>query len=105
MLDTNTDDKPGWIQIICGGYHGDKLEWVQTVCGLFHTVGLTKKGEVFTWGSNGSGQLGHGDKKTRRVPTKVLGLDGLVITNISCGDYRTAALTDKGEMYTWYVHS
>ena len=69
-----------------------------------YTVGLTKKGEVFTWGDNDSGQLGHGDTEDKIVPTKVAGLDGLVITKISCGRYHTAALTDKGELFTWYVH-
>ena len=82
---------------------GDKLEWVQIECGELHTVGLTKKGEVFTWGDNKFGQLGHGDREERIVPTKVLGLDGLVITKFSCGRFHTAALTDKGEMLTWYV--
>ena len=78
-------------------------EWTQIDCGQYHTVGLTKKGEVFTWGSNDIGQLGHGGRKSRIVPTKVAGLDGLVITQISCGANHTAALTDKGEVFTWCV--
>ena len=92
MLDTDT-----------GG--GDKLEWIQIECGLFHIAGLTKKGEVFTWGMNYHGQLGHGDSEGRTVPTKVESLDGLVITKISCGSDHTAALTDNGEILTWYVRS
>jgi alpha-tubulin suppressor-like RCC1 family protein len=83
----------------------DKLEWIQIVCGGWHTIGLTKKGEVFTWGNNGSGQLGHGDNDERTIPTKVAGLDGLFIIQISCGNSHTAALTDKGEIFTWYVQS
>jgi alpha-tubulin suppressor-like RCC1 family protein len=90
LLDTNTDDKPEWFQIECGGWH---------------TVGLTKNGEVFTWGSNYFGQLGHGDWESRLVPAKVESLDGLAITKISCGKNYTAALTDKGEIFTWYVRS
>jgi alpha-tubulin suppressor-like RCC1 family protein len=71
-----------------------------------HTVGLTKKGEVFTWGNNDSGQLGHGDYyESMTIPTKVPSLDGLFIIQISCGDKHTAALTDKGEILTWYVQS
>ena len=84
--------------------HGDKSpEWTQIECGTFHTAGLTKNGEVFTWGLNENGQLGHGDNYSRRVPTKVAGLDGLFITQISCGNYHTAALTVKGELLTWCV--
>jgi alpha-tubulin suppressor-like RCC1 family protein len=83
----------------------DSVEWVQIACGEDHTVGLTKKGEVFTWGSNHKGKLGHGDEVSRQHPTKVAGLNGLVITQISCSGYHTAALTDKGEIFTWYVPS
>ena len=86
-------------------HSGDKLEWVQIQCGALHTVGLTKKGEVFTWGDNDDGQLGHADKTYRSVPTKIAALDGLFITNISCGYNHTAALTDKGKILTWYVLS
>ena len=63
LLNTITDDKLEWIQIDCGGHH---------------TAGLTKKGEVFTWGCNYYGQLGHGDYDERTIPTKVASLDGFV---------------------------
>ena len=75
---------------------GDKIELIQIECGEQHTVGLTKNGQVVSWGEdNGSGQLGRGDK--------VEGLDGLVITKVSCG-ISTAAITDKGELLTWYSY-
>jgi alpha-tubulin suppressor-like RCC1 family protein len=83
----------------------DSAKWIQIECGAYHTVGLTKKGEVFTWGHNYSGQLGHVDRNERKIPTKVASLDGLVITQISCGDSHIAVLTDKGEIFTWYVQS
>ena len=83
---------------------GDKLELIQIECGGHHTVGLTKNGEVFTWGDNSCGELGHGDLGGRRsVPTKVESLDGLVIAKISCGSEHTAAVTYNGEILTWYV--
>ena len=31
-----------------------------------------------------------------------MGLDGLLIIKISCDDYHKAALTDEGELFTWY---
>ena len=83
----------------------DKVEWIQIECGEEYTVGLTKNGEVYSWGRNGNGQLGHGDEKARSVPTKVEGLDGIVIIKILCGYDHTVAITDKGELYTWYVLS
>ena len=85
----------------------DKIEWIQIECGQYHTVGFTKDGKVFTWGYNSNDVLGHGDdtEARRAVPTKVESLDGLVITKVSCGEWHTAALTDKGEILTWCVRS
>ena len=88
MLDSCEDDNGEWVQIVGGGYA--------------HTAALTKEGKVFTWGRNKYGQLGHGDKKYRFIPTKVESLDGLVIVKIACGRSHTVAFTDKGDMYTWY---
>lgn len=78
-------------------------EWSQIACCKDHTVGLTKEGKVCTCGSNEKGQVGHGDKAPRDVPTRVLGLDGLVVINNSCGENHTTALTTKGDIFTWYV--
>ena len=72
---------------------GEKVEWIQIECGGSGTVGLTKNGQVFSWGSKIWGS----------VPTKVEGLDKRVIIKISCGANHTAILTDKGELLTWYV--
>ena len=82
---------------------GDKLEWIQIEFGYDYTVGLTKNGDVFSWGNNYRGKLGHGEY--RSIPTKVAGLAGKVITKISCGVFHNAAITDKGELLTWYVWS
>ena len=98
MTDTNT---------------GDKIKLIQIDCGSNYTIGITKNGKVVSWGSNDCGQLGRGDKKQRfswgkkhrSVPTKVKALDGRVIIKISCGKDHTAAITDKGELYIWYVQS
>ena len=81
------------------------MEWIQIECGDNHTATVTKKGELLTWGSNNCGQLGHGDGISRNKPMKVTKLDGSIITQVSCGTFHTAALTDKGEVLTWYVQS
>ena len=91
MLDTITDEK---------------IEWIQIECRDDYTIGLTKDGDVFSWGLNNYGQLGHGDADRRSaLPEKVASLDGLAIISISCGCYHTAAITDRGEILTWYVQS
>ena len=83
----------------------DNPEWAQIVCGRCYTVALTKSGEVYTWGENSKGQLGHGDKESRDTPTKIECLVGVVITKVTCADFHTIALTDKGEVFTWYVYT
>ena len=80
-------------------------EWTQIACDRFYSAALTSKGELFTWGVNEKGQLGHGDEVKRKVPTKVAALDGLVITQIFCGATHMAVLTEKGEIFTWFVRS
>ena len=52
-------------------------EWTRTIasCGWFHTAALTKMGQVYTWGSNSLGKLGHGDRVSRTIPAKVGGVD------------------------------
>ena len=84
---------------------GDKIELIHIECGGSHTFGITKNGEVVSWGCNDFGQLGHGDNEARTIPKKVAALlDGLVIIKVPCGSYdHTAAVTDNGELLTWYV--
>ncbi|KAM6220949.1 putative E3 ubiquitin-protein ligase HERC6 [Rhynchocyon petersi] len=59
-------------------------------CGAKHTAVLTQDGKVFTFGDNGSGQLGHNLDTEKRGPQLVQGIDGLV-SQIDCGSYHTLA--------------
>ena len=54
-------------------------------------LGLTNFGNVYSWGNNGSGRLGLGDKNNRNIPTKIVGITG--IKNISAGD--SSSLAEK----------
>ena len=97
------DDRDRHIPTLLDRCSDDKAEWTQIVGGL-HTAALTKDGKVFAWGNNRQGDLGHGDrKKNSNIPTKVESLDGLFIVKIACGEYHTVAITDDGDIYTWYV--
>lgn len=73
----------------------------QIACGGFHTAAVTETGEVYTWGGGEHGQLGHGDKVNRIVPTLVEALMDKVMIQITCGWSHTVALTDSGDVYTW----
>jgi len=73
----------------------------QLACGSGHTCVLTQDGEVFTWGRGDDGRLGHGDNGWKYVPRLVAALTGQVVTQITCGSYHTAAVTNNGELFTW----
>lgn len=75
----------------------------QVAAGLQHSILLTEDGEVLTFGSNQSGQLGHGDFFDRNAPTRVpveLATTGSVI-QIAAGSNHTVLLTSLGEVLTF----
>ena len=74
-------------------------------CGQGFSTFVAGDGRLYTWGSNGLGQLGHGDSTHRPKPTVWDGLDILGkkhrILTVSCGDAHVACLTFKGHVLTW----
>ena len=75
----------------------EKITDVKT--GYYHSIALTEKGEVYTWGYNGNGQLGNGTREDSLVPVKVAGLKN--VTKVNAYKYMTIALTQNGEVYVW----
>lgn len=74
-------------------------------CGGFHTAVLTDDGRVYSFGDGRYGQLGNLARKHNMHSTPHL-VDWLVsfkvsITNISCGQYHTAAISNQGKLFTW----
>jgi alpha-tubulin suppressor-like RCC1 family protein len=49
--------------------------------------------EVFTWGYNGSGELGLGDTDVRLQPTHVTAIKNTKVFGVSCGDRHTVVIT------------
>ena len=75
----------------------EKITDVKT--GYYHSIALTEKGEVYTWGYNGNGQLGNGTREDSLVPVKVTRLKN--VTKVNAYKYMTIALTQNGEVYAW----
>jgi len=73
----------------------------QVSCGAHHTALLTDKGTLYTFGKNENGLLGHDDEENRLVPTLVEALETINITQVSCGNEHSVALSDQGQIYTW----
>ncbi|PIN08402.1 putative protein, contains RCC1 domain [Handroanthus impetiginosus] len=77
------------------------LDVNQIACGVRHVALLTRQGEVFTWGEESGGRLGHGIEKDFCRPRLV---EFLAVTNvdfIACGEFHTCALSSSGDLYTW----
>ncbi|XP_054807132.1 uncharacterized protein LOC129309533 isoform X3 [Prosopis cineraria] len=79
-------------------------------CGAAHVVALSEDGLLQAWGYNEYGQLGRGVtceglQRAHIITAYAKFLDEtpelVKITKVSCGEYHTAAMSDKGEVYTW----
>ncbi|XP_016395321.1 probable E3 ubiquitin-protein ligase HERC3 [Sinocyclocheilus rhinocerous] len=70
----------------------NSLNWKKTVsisCGAEHTATLSKGGTVFTFGSGGSGQLGHNSFRDEHHPRVVAELWGSEVSQVTCGRHHT----------------
>ncbi|PON99646.1 Regulator of chromosome condensation (RCC1) family with FYVE zinc finger domain-containing protein [Trema orientale] len=77
------------------------LDVHQIACGVRHAALVTRQGEVFTWGEESGGRLGHGVGKDVCQPRLVESLTTTVVDFVACGEFHTCAVTMAGELYTW----
>ncbi|KAJ4835190.1 PH, RCC1 and FYVE domains-containing protein 1 [Turnera subulata] len=70
-------------------------------CGVRHAAMVTRQGEVFTWGEESGGRLGHGVEKDVIQPRLVESLAFTTVDFVACGEFHTCAVTMAGELYTW----
>jgi alpha-tubulin suppressor-like RCC1 family protein len=68
-------------------------------CGNSHTAFLDAQGQIWTFGDNILGQLGHGDMNDRLIPTMIPRFQGL--KDLSCGNDRTVFLDAEGRIWTF----
>ncbi|GLU01743.1 hypothetical protein SLE2022_190300 [Rubroshorea leprosula] len=82
----------------------------QVSCGAVHVVALSEEGLLQAWGYNEYGQLGRGFTcEGLQGPCLITAYarfldeapEPVKITQVSCGEYHTAAISEKGEVYTW----
>jgi len=67
-----------------------------------HVVVVDETGQAWSWGNNDYGQLGLGDKRTRRLPTQIPGTGpgGHTIVMVSLGARHTLLLNSQGQVLT-----
>lgn len=71
--------------------------------GAHHSLAVTTHGEIYSWGSGPTGELGHGYKLTQDTPTKITKLPEpkLNFKSVAAGHRHSLALTDDGQLYAW----
>lgn len=72
-------------------------------CGAYHSMALSVTSDVYSWGSNSRGQLGHGDLSNILKPKKIeyFSSNKINIIMIDAGDQHSAAISNSNELYTW----
>ncbi|CAN6341219.1 unnamed protein product [Urochloa humidicola] len=77
------------------------LDVQQIACGSRHIALTTRQGEVFAWGEELGGRLGHGTDANISRPKLVEALAVSNVEYIACGEFHTCAVTASGDLYTW----
>eukprot|EP00250_Pteridium_aquilinum_P019088 c24287_g2_i1 orf=404-3793(+) len=77
------------------------LDVQQVACGGRHATLVTKQGEVFCWGEESGGRLGHGVDADVSHPQLVEILATTNIEFVACGEYHSCAVSFAGELFTW----
>lgn len=76
-------------------------------CGHFHTLAVDTRGNVFAFGRDDRGQLGHGGENDEvvesrgAVPRRVKSLAHYVVKDVACGAFHCLALTVDGTVLSW----
>ncbi|XP_039118003.1 PH, RCC1 and FYVE domains-containing protein 1-like isoform X2 [Dioscorea cayenensis subsp. rotundata] len=70
-------------------------------CGGRHAALVTKQGEIYAWGEESGGRLGHGVDFDASQPKLIDALVNMNIELVACGEFHTCAVTLSGDLYTW----
>uniref|UniRef100_A0A5B6ZD70 Uncharacterized protein n=1 Tax=Davidia involucrata TaxID=16924 RepID=A0A5B6ZD70_DAVIN len=77
------------------------LDVQNIACGGKHAALVTKQGEIFSWGEESGGRLGHGVDSDVLHPKLIDALSNTNIELVACGEHHTCAVTLSGDLYTW----
>ncbi|KAJ6964810.1 hypothetical protein NC652_002899 [Populus alba x Populus x berolinensis] len=77
------------------------LDVQNIACGGQHAALVTKQGEIFSWGEESGGRLGHGVDSDVLHPQLIEFLSNTNVEFVACGEYHTCAVTLSGDLYTW----
>ncbi|KAL5538714.1 hypothetical protein UlMin_044266 [Ulmus minor] len=77
------------------------LDVQNIACGGRHAALVTKQGEIFSWGKELGGRLGHGVDSNVMLPKRIDALSNTNIELVACGEYHTCVVTLSSDLYTW----
>ncbi|KAH0919541.1 hypothetical protein HID58_027201 [Brassica napus] len=89
------------LKFLLAGEFGYRREKSQALAGPGHSIAVTSNGVVYSFGSNGSGQLGHGTVEDTWQPQPIRSLNGIRIIQAALGADRTMLISDAGEVYAF----
>ncbi|PKA66099.1 Ultraviolet-B receptor UVR8 [Apostasia shenzhenica] len=78
-----------------------RRENFQAIAGPGHSIAVTSSGAVYSFGSNSSGQLGHGTLEEESRPRIIKSLQGIRIIQAAVGAGRTMLISDAGRVYAF----
>ena len=99
-------------ELVLGGSQGNTDydftpagEITQIAAGDSHSAAVTKDGDLYMWGANGSGQLGIQSNVDSNIPVKVNNSSSTLpeksVKYVALGSYHSAAITKDGSLYMW----
>ena len=99
-------------ELVLGGSQGNTDydftpagEITQIAAGDSHSAAVTKDGDLYMWGANGSGQLGIQSNVASNIPVKVNNSSSTLpeksVKYVALGSYHSAAITKDGSLYMW----
>jgi len=80
---------------------GSASDWAGVTGGYYHTVAMKTDRTLWTWGYNGSGQLGDGTTTPRYAPAGAAVAGGVQFLSFAAGDYHTLAVRTDGTLWSW----
>lgn len=72
---------------------------ISIAAGYSHSLAADSNGQVYAWGSNGSGQLGNDTTTNSNTPKAVMNVKKAV--QVSAGNETSMAVTSDNRVYTW----
>nr|KJB60986.1 hypothetical protein B456_009G334300 [Gossypium raimondii] len=90
------------LRFLLAGEACCRREKSQAIAGPAHSIAVTSTGVVYSFGSNTSGQLGHGTMEEEWQPQQIrLSLQGIRIIQAAAGAGRTMLVSDAGRVYAF----